>query len=87
MDRHGYKNRSARIAVRYDAVLTEADGCQVEVVVTDVSSSGFRLESDAELVVGEEVLLQVPKHEPARARIQWTRGREAGGTFLEPVDV
>ena len=87
MNRHGYKKRSARIAVRYDAVLTEADGCTIDVVVTDVSSTGFKLESESVLEPGEEVLLQVPKHDAVRAKIQWTRGREAGGTFLEPVDI
>ena len=85
MDGRGYRKRSARIRLRCDAVLTESDGCQVAVVITDVSKDGFRLQSRAELASGDEVELQVAKAAPVRARIQWTRGFEAGGTFLEPV--
>lgn len=85
MDARGYKKRAARIATRCDAVLTEADGCRVDVVITDVSRTGFRLQSRAELVEGDEVLLQVAKDEPVRARIHWTRGYEAGGEFLDAV--
>src|SRR3954447_18672603 len=45
----GYLSREPRIAVRYEAVLIEADGCELDVVVTDVSRDGFRLESHSEL--------------------------------------
>ena len=83
----GYKQRATRVSVRYPAVLIEPDGCRVEVTILDVSSSGFRLETDAELLAGEEVRLQLPKLAPVRASIQWTRGREAGGTFLDAVDL
>ena len=83
----GYKKRSARIAIRREAVLTEADGCEVDVLIVDVSKDGFRLQSPAELTAGDDVLLQVGKSAPVRARIQWTRGDEAGGAFLEPVDL
>ena len=85
MDSRGYRKRAARIAVRCDAILTEHDGCQVDVVIVDVSRSGFRLHSRAELVPGDEVSLHMGKCEPVRAKIQWTRGYEAGGTFLDAV--
>lgn len=81
----GYLSRNPRVAVRYDAVLIEADGCELEVVITDVSRDGFRLESNAELEVGAEVRIRVGKREPVGALIRWTRGLEAGGVFLEPV--
>jgi hypothetical protein len=83
----GYKKRGARIATRRDAVLIEADGCRVDVVITEVSSDGFRLESPAELVEGDEVQLQAGSGKPMRARIQWTRGSEAGGLFLDAPDL
>ena len=84
---HGYLNREVRVSVRCDAVLTESDGCELAVLITDISREGFRLESRAELVVGDEVMLTVGKTAPARARILWTRGHEAGGVFLDPVDL
>jgi len=83
----GYLNREPRVAVLYDAVLIEADGCELEVVITDVSSDGFRLESHAELEVGTEVQIRVGKRAPVRALIRWTRGLEAGGVFVDPVSL
>jgi hypothetical protein len=85
MNMHSYTKRGTRVAVNCDAVLTEADGCEFEVMITDVSRDGFRLESRSELEIGREVLLRVEKLAPVRAIIRWTCGREAGGVFLEPV--
>ena len=83
----GYADRNPRVSVHCDAVLCEADGCELAVVITDVSRDGFRLISRCELEVGSEVLLRVAKMEPVRALIRWTRGYEAGGVFLEPVSL
>ena len=80
-----YAERETRVAVRCDAVLTEADGCELDVVITDVSRDGFRLESRSELEIGSEVMLHVAKLAPIKALIRWTRGHEAGGIFLEPM--
>jgi hypothetical protein len=81
----GYAQRETRVAVRCDAVLTEADGCELDVVITDVSRDGFRLESRSELETGSEVMLRVAKLAPIKAMIRWTCGHEAGGIFLEPM--
>jgi hypothetical protein len=81
----GYAKREPRIALRCQAVLVEEDGCALDVIITDVSRDGFRLESDSELEVGSEVLIRVAKLTPVKALIRWTCGHEAGGVFLEPV--
>ncbi|HKX91041.1 MAG TPA: PilZ domain-containing protein [Sphingomicrobium sp.] len=81
----GYARREPRITVRCEAVLVEEDGCALDVVITDVSREGFKLESRSELEVGSEVWLQVAKLAPVRAIIRWTCGNEAGGVFLEPA--
>jgi hypothetical protein len=73
--------------VRYGALLIEADGCELHVVITEVSRDGFRLESQAELEVGAEVRIGVGKRPPVRALIRWTRGHEAGGVFVDPVSL
>lgn len=83
----GYAQREPRIAMRAEAVLVEEDGCVLDVIITDVSREGFRLESQSELEVGAEVWLRVARREPVRAVIRWTRGAEAGGVFLEPVSL
>lgn len=80
-----YLGRQRRINVRFEATLIEEDGCRIPVEVLDVSSSGFRIETNAELVVEAEVMLQIPRSEAMRAKICWTRGTEAGGIFLDPA--
>ena len=80
-----YLKREPRIALRCNAVLIEGDGCSLDVVITDVSRDGFKLESRSELEVGAEVMLLVSKLQPVKAMIRWTCGYEAGGVFLEPV--
>ena len=81
----GYTERAARITIHCSAVLTEPDGCELDVVILDVSRTGFRLHCRSELEPGAEVLLRVPKLPPVRALIRWTCGHEAGGIFLDPV--
>lgn len=82
----GYRGRERRVAVALPATLIEADGCAIEVDVLDVSSSGFRVATNAELVIGETVELRMARSHPLRAIICWTRGEEAGGTFLDPAE-
>ncbi|QIK79202.1 hypothetical protein G7077_10150 [Sphingomonas piscis] len=72
--------RERRISVQFEALIRESDGCEFRVQVLDVSSSGFRINSHAELDVGAEVMLQLARSRPLRAQICWTRGREAGGS-------
>lgn len=83
----GYADREARIAVRYHAVVIEMDGCESPVEITDVSREGFGLVSNCKLDPGQEVWLAVSNSNlaPLRGMIQWTRGNEAGGVFLDPV--
>ena len=80
-----YLKRDPRIAVRCEAILVESDGCTLDVVITDVSRDGFKLESRSELEVGAEVMLLVSKLAPVKGLIRWTCGSEAGGVFLEPA--
>jgi len=77
--------REARVTLNREAVLTESDGCTLDVTIVDVSKKGFRLQSIAELEVGSEVLLQMDKSPSFRGRIRWTCGHQAGGIFLDPV--
>ena len=80
-----YLKREPRIALRCEAILVESDGITLDVVITDVSREGFRLESRGELEVGAEIMLLVTKMAPVKALVRWTRGNEAGGVFLEPA--
>lgn len=62
-----------------------ADGGERPVEVTDLSSGGFKLRTVETLIEGEELLLRVSRYGDFKARIQWVRGQEAGGQFLESV--
>ena len=79
------KPRAPRVSTSIEAVLVDSDGGELFVEVVDLSSGGFRLRAGEQLVVGEEVRLRVPRYGDLKARIQWVKGSEAGGWFLEPV--
>lgn len=81
------QNRPPRVQTTYKATLIDSDGGELPVLVTDLSSGGFRLRADEALVEGEQVRLRVPRYGDFPAQIQWIRGNEAGGKFLEPVNL
>ena len=81
----GMSKRAPRVDVRKPAIVVNSDGMEVDVIILDVSGSGFRLQVLEKLYVGELVSLRVDD-ELVPARIKWVLGDEAGGTFLEPVD-
>ena len=84
-ERPARPERSTRIDVNIDGVLTTSDGHSFNVVVRDLSARGFRLEHNEEVLVGEHVLLNVGSRGAFAAEIIWTVGREAGGCFLDEV--
>ena len=86
MDRNrAMANRETRIDVRKPAVLVTSDGMEIDVLVLDVSSHGFRVEIDEELHVGELVSLRVDD-QLVSGEIRWVLGKEAGGSFIVPID-
>ena len=83
----GHIPRRHRIEVAHDATLVTADGAEHSVTVTDVSSGGFRLHTEDTLSIGEHVFLRVPRYGDFPAQIRWALGCDAGGVFLEPVQL
>jgi hypothetical protein len=79
------QKRPPRIATRIDAVLIDSDGGRLEVMITDLSSEGFRLQTSETLQIGERVRLCTARYGENLAEIKWAEGFEAGGIFLEPV--
>ncbi len=79
--------RERRVTLNRDAVVTESDGCSIEVVVVDMTQHNFRLRSVAELEVGSTVKLQMGDSRPVAAEIRWACGHEAGGVFLDPITI
>ena len=83
----GHVPRGHRIEVAHDATLVLDDGSEQSVTITDVSSGGFRLVSEGTLPIGAHVFLRVPRYGDFPAQIRWALGTDAGGVFLEPVDL
>lgn len=82
----GYIKRAPRIDLRRPAVLVDAQGGEIDVFVTDISSGGFRLEVSETPRIGEHVILRVERGTEFPAQIRWALGKEAGGVFLTNVD-
>jgi hypothetical protein len=55
--------------------------------ITNLSSSGFGLQSARALEAGAEVTLEMPKQRPLKGVIRWTAGKESGGEFTEPLAI
>lgn len=82
----GMIKRAPRVGLRREAVLINSEGVEAPVMITDVSSGGFRLEVSEMPRIGEHVRLRVDKHDDFPAQIRWALGCEAGGVFLDPID-
>jgi len=82
----GISKREPRTDVRKPAVVVNSDGMEIDALILDISSNGFRLEVDDELRIGGFVSLRVDD-ELVQAQIRWVLGKEAGGTFLSAVDL
>ena len=85
MRESGVIQRAPRVATHYGAALTDADGGQIEVVVTDISREGCRLETDGSLEIGEQVEIKVERYGSFAAQIRWIAGKQAGARFLDPL--
>jgi hypothetical protein len=82
----GFIKRAPRIDLRRPAVLIDGQGTETEVVVTDISSGGFRLEVSEMPRIGEHVTLRTDAGQDFPVQIRWALNNEAGGVFLTKVD-
>lgn len=82
----GFIKRAPRVDLRRPAVLINSDGAEADVIILDISSSGFRLEVAEVPRIGEYVKLRVERGEDFEAQIRWALGSEAGGRFLQAID-
>ena len=83
----GQVPRRHRIEVAHDATLVLSDGTEHRVMITDVSSGGFRLQTGETMPIGEHVFLRVPRYGDFPVQIRWALGTDAGGEFLEAIDL
>jgi hypothetical protein len=89
---HG-KARAPRIATRQAAVLITSDLVETDVVITDISGSGFRIEASETFYIGENILIaekvtiRLTGQGDVPAQIRWAQGCEAGGIFLDQPEL
>ena len=83
----GHISRKPRVQVAHRATVVLSDGSEHPVTITDVSSGGFRLSSEQTLPIGEHVFLRAAGYGDFPAQIRWALGAEAGGVFLEPIEL
>jgi hypothetical protein len=84
---HYKQRRTARTRVRGTAELCQTGRYQVEVIIRDVSTSGFMAECPAPVRIGSYVTLDVPGIGPVRAQVRWQLGGRMGGMFLDPISL
>jgi hypothetical protein len=73
--------KAERRIVNIAAALREEGVKTAEVVVIDVSTGGFKAESEEAIEEGTEVWLKLPGFEVRRSRVVWARGKEIGCEF------
>ena len=81
----GQIKRGPRVATDLKAMLLRPDGTEIPVIISDISKDGFKLSSEAQLMIGERVDLCMPKTGDVPVQIRWALGGEAGGVFLAPL--
>ena len=73
--------KAERRVVNLAAALREAGAVTNVVTVIDISTGGFKIESDHPLAQGTEVWLKLPGFEAKRSHVIWSNGTEAGCEF------
>jgi len=81
---HDVQSRLPRVDTEFLVLLRCTEG-KSPARITNISATGFRLQTPRELEVGWEISLETPKRPPVRCMIRWAAGGEAGGVFLEPM--
>lgn len=77
----GQVARDHRQSVDVGATVKRANGGQVDVLITDVSLGGCRVQWTETLWIGEHLLLEAPGFAPVHARVKWSFLGAAGLEF------
>lgn len=83
---HGWIGRKDRNSVDIDAVIHRADGSTAPAKLTDFSEEGCRIESEAEMLIGERLQIAIPRMGQVKAQVRWAFHGSAGAKFLAESD-
>ncbi len=81
----GDGRQSARRIVNLAAALRESGAKTLPIIVIDVSLGGFKAEAPEPLEEGAEVWLKLPGCEARRSRVVWTKEKDVGCEFEQPL--
>lgn len=76
----GAERRVLRLTV---SLSTAEDG--TDALIHDLSNTGLRIETDANLAVGDALLVDLPDDNRAEARVVWKKDASYGCEFLKPI--
>lgn len=79
------QRREPRRTLRLEALGARSSGDAADVLVHNVSATGLLLETQADLVAGEQIEIYLPHSGPATARVIWHSGDLFGCRFDDPV--
>lgn len=79
------QRRDARRTMQLLAPGKTAKGQFAEVVIHDLSTGGFLVQTDASLAIGEAIEVVLPRTGARQAEVVWTSGSYFGCRFLQPV--
>jgi hypothetical protein len=75
------------MTVQEPTQLRSTDLPGVDVIVCDLSTSGFMAECMRPVLIGSYVSLDIPGIGPVHAQIRWQVGGRMGGKFLDPISL
>lgn len=64
-----------------------ANDSAVEIVVCDLSTSGFLAECLRPVLIGSYISLDLPGVGPVHAQVRWQVGNRLGAKFLDPISL
>jgi PilZ domain len=77
--------RASRINVRVTAAIREHGSTKFDVIVGDISVTGFRFETIFTLRVGSRIWVTLPHLAPLESIIQWRREPFYGASFAHSL--
>jgi len=81
-DYHPRRNRRVGLS---EPTRMRANDSALDVVVCDLSTSGFLAECLRPVLIGSYVSLDLPGIGPVHAQVRWQVGTRLGAKFLDPI--
>jgi hypothetical protein len=79
--------RAERVAVRLQASLRQQSFSKFDVLVSDLSTDGFRCETHYRVSPNSIVWLTIPGLSPLESHVVWANGKAYGCAFTQPLHV